>query len=83
MAVEAILSGSRAGGLKAAATNKAKDPNFYRRIGQIGGRNGNRGGFAKAPWESDEEHRARVRAAGALGGSVSRRKPRNHKQENQ
>ena len=35
------MPGTRAGGLKAAATNKIKyGDNFYRNIGRIGGRNG-------------------------------------------
>lgn len=31
------MAGTREGGLKAAQTNRAHDPNFYREIGRIGG----------------------------------------------
>ena len=60
------------GGLKAAATNKAKNgEDFYKRIGQIGGRNGRgenyKGGFAS--------NRALASIAGAKGGRISRRGP--------
>ena len=54
------------GGLKAAQTNKKKyGKGFYAKIGQIGGRNGNTGGFAA--------NRALARAAGAKGGRISKR----------
>lgn len=56
------------GGLKAAATNKANNPNFYREIGRIGGKNGHTGGFASNP--------ALARIAGAKGGRISRRGPK-------
>lgn len=60
------MAGTKAGGLKAAATNKAKWGNdFYKRIGSKGGRNGHTGGFA-----SDREL---ARVAGAKGGRISRR----------
>ena len=59
------MAGTKAGGLKAAAKNLANDPDFYRRIGRIGGRNGNSGGFAANP--------ALARIAGAKGGRISRR----------
>lgn len=59
------MAGTRAGGLKAAATNTAKyGDNFYARIGQMGGRNGHTGGFAAMP-------RWKVQEAGRLGGSRS------------
>lgn len=59
------MPGTREGGKKAAARNKAKDPNFYARIGAKGGRNGRTGGFAANP--------ALARVAGAKGGRISRR----------
>lgn len=41
------MAGSKAGGAKAAATNKEKyGPDFYRNIGKLGGHNGRTGGFA-------------------------------------
>ncbi len=60
------MAGTRKGGLKAAAKNVQKDPDFYARIGAKGGRNGRTGGFAANP--------ALARIAGAKGGRISRRK---------
>jgi len=60
------MAGTKAGGLKAAAANKAKDPNFYAKIGAKGGMNGKTGGFAANP--------ALARVAGAKGGKISRRR---------
>jgi uncharacterized protein len=60
------MSGTKAGGLRAAAKNVAKDPNFYAKIGAKGGRNGKTGGFAANP--------ELARIAGAKGGRISRRK---------
>ena len=60
------MSGTKAGGLKAAATNKKRTgDDFYARIGAKGGRNGHTGGFA-----ADREL---ARVAGAKGGRKSRR----------
>ena len=59
------MAGTKAGGLKAAQKNMANDPDFYRRIGSIGGKNGNTGGSA-----ADREL---ARRAGAKGGRVSKR----------
>lgn len=54
------------GGLKAAATTKAKyGPNFYVKIGRLGGTNGHSGGFAS--------NRELARTAGAKGGRMSKR----------
>lgn len=62
------MPGTRAGGLKAAATNKIKyGDNFYRNIGRIGGRNGHTGGFAANIKLAAE--------AGRKGGLISRRGP--------
>lgn len=54
------MAGTRIGGLKAKAKNLANDPNFYSRIGSIGGRASSTGGFAADP--------KLARIAGAKGG---------------
>ena len=62
------MVGTKAGGIKAAATNKAKyGAEFYARIGRKGGQNGRTGGFAANP--------ALARIAGAKGGRISKRGP--------
>ena len=62
------MAGTKAGGLKAAETNRSKyGKEFYARIGQKGGRLGHTGGFAANP--------ALARIAGAKGGRISRRGP--------
>lgn len=60
------MAGTKAGGMKAAAKNLAKDPNFYAKIGSKGGKNGRTGGFAANP--------ELARQAGAKGGRISRRR---------
>ena len=61
------MSGTKAGGLKAKATNlKLHGEDFYQRIGKKGGINGHTGGFAYDP--------ALARVAGAKGGRISTRK---------
>lgn len=65
------MSGTKAGGLKAAKTNKelhGKD--FYKKIGAKGGRNGHTGGFAS--------NRELARIAGAIGGHISKRGKAKH-----
>jgi hypothetical protein cdiviTM7_02330 len=59
------MAGTKAGGLKAAQKNLARDPDFYAKIGRKGGKNGRTGGFAANP--------ALARIAGAKGGRISRR----------
>ena len=59
------MAGTKAGGQKAAAKNLAKDPNFYSKIGAVGGKNGRTGGFAANP--------DLAREAGRKGGLKSRR----------
>lgn len=62
------MAGTKAGGLKTAATNKAKyGEGFYARIGRMGGQNGHTGGFAANP--------ELAKLAGAKGGRKSRRGP--------
>lgn len=60
------MAGTKAGGQKAAATNKAKyGSDFYARIGQMGGKLGHTGGFYV--------NRELARKAGRVGGRISRR----------
>lgn len=71
------MAGTKAGGLKAAATNKALyGDGFYARIGGKGGRNGTTGGFASNKVGEDGlTGRQRAVLAGAIGGHISRRGP--------
>ena len=62
------MAGTKAGGKLAAKKNLERDPDFYAKIGALGGRKGRTGGFA-----AGEEGRARARKYGALGGRFSRR----------
>lgn len=65
------MPGTRAGGLKAAKTNRKKHGrNFYKEIGRKGGKNGHTGGFASNP--------ELARIAGAKGGRISRRGKAKH-----
>lgn len=60
------MAGTKAGGIAAAKTNKAKyGADFYGKIGAIGGRKGKTGGFYA--------NRELARIAGAKGGRISRR----------
>ena len=61
------MSGTKAGGLKAAKANLERDPDFYRKIGRKGGQAGHTGGFAANP--------ELARIAGAKGGKISKRGP--------
>lgn len=71
------MSGTKAGGLKAAATNKKKHgSDFYARIGAKGGRNGTTGGFGSTRVGKDGlTGPERARIAGAIGGFISKRGP--------
>lgn len=60
------MAGTKAGGVKAAKTNKERyGHDFYVEIGRKGGHNGRTGGFAANP--------ELARIAGAKGGRISRR----------
>lgn len=69
------MAGTKAGGAKAAATNKKfYGPDFYRDIGRIGGKNGRTGGFASKLMGADGlTGRERAILAGYRGGVISRR----------
>ena len=71
------MAGTKAGGMKAAATNKAKyGKEFYARIGKKGGQNGTTGGFASnVVGEDGLTGRERAVLVGAIGGHISRRGP--------
>ena len=61
------MAGTKAGGLKAAATNlRLHGADFYARIGKKGGESGHTGGFAANP--------GLAKLAGAKGGRNSSRK---------
>ncbi|HSE29922.1 MAG TPA: hypothetical protein VLA77_05040 [Candidatus Saccharimonadales bacterium] len=60
------MAGTKAGGQRAAATNKQRHgKDFYARIGANGGKKGHTGGFYA--------NRELARAAGRKGGLISRR----------
>lgn len=77
------MPGTKAGGLKAAATNKKKyGEGFYSRIGKKGGYNGTTGGFGSDKVGKDGLTGAeRARIAGAKGGKKSRRGPAKKKND--
>ena len=59
------MAGTKAGAAKASQTIKERHgSDFYKRIGSIGGRNGNTGGFAANP--------ELARIAGAKGGKAKK-----------
>ena len=63
------MAGTADGGRLAAEKNKKKyGPDFYKKIGARGGRNGHSGGFA-----AGEAGRKRASYYGSIGGSISRR----------
>ena len=67
------MAGTKIGGQKAAAKNKAlHGADFYAKIGAKGGKNGHTGGFAA--------NRELARIAGAKGGRISRRRKASEKQ---
>lgn len=68
------MAGTREGGLKAAAKNTANDPDYYTKIGRIGGQKGRTGGFASAKLGSDGMTGPdRASVYGTIGGRISRR----------
>lgn len=67
------MAGTKEGGLKAAESNTRRDPDFYRRIGAIGGKKGTTGGFASDKVGKDGlTGRQRARLVGRKGGLISK-----------
>ena len=69
------MPGTKIGGAKACATNKKKfGPDFYERIGAMGGKKGKTGGFASDVVGVDGlTGRERASTVGRKGGLKSRR----------
>lgn len=69
------MPGTKAGGLKAAQTNKEYyGDDFYKKIGAKGGENGRTGGFGSDKVGKDGlTGQERARLAGAKGGKNSKR----------
>ena len=68
------MTGTREGARKVANTIKEHDPDFYRKIGAKGGRNGNTGGFASYVRGKDGlTGYERAVKVGRIGGMKSRR----------
>lgn len=70
------MAGTKTGGLKAAARNLAKDPDFYKKIGSRGGIRGHTGGFYdKKECNCDliDGPHTKPMCAGKRGGTKSRR----------
>lgn len=61
------------GGKQAAQTIKEREPDFFRRIGQIGGQRGKTGGFYFAKYNLSEDHPAHPKNAGKIGGKLSKK----------
>lgn len=71
------MSGTKAGGQKAALTNKEKyGKEFYSEIGRKGGQKSNNGGFASNKVGADGlTGSERAKIAGSKGGKISKRGP--------
>lgn len=63
------MAGNREGGIKSAKKILASDPDFYRKIGRIGGKKSTKGGFYA------DRNRASLagKLGGKLGGKMSKR----------
>lgn len=63
------MAGTREGGLAAADRNKERDPDFYKRIGAMGGKKGRTGGFASQKRGADGlTGSERASEVGRIGG---------------
>lgn len=70
------MAGTKAGAAKAVAKILANDPEHFKRIGAIGGRNGTTGGFAamvECNCDIVKGSHTKANCAGSKGGKTSRR----------
>ena len=68
------MGGTVSGGIKARDKNLANDPDFYKKIGAIGGSRGTTGGFAcQLQGKDGLTGPARASLVGKKGGRISRR----------
>lgn len=68
------MAGTKAGGQKTRDKNLARDPDWYRKIGTLGGQRGHTGGFASEKVGKDGlTGFERARTAGVIGGKKSKR----------
>lgn len=58
------MAGTKEGGKKASEKNLQRDPDYYKKIGAKGGKNGHTGGFAYLAVHDPEAHKE----ASAKGG---------------
>lgn len=64
------MAGTTIGGIKARDKNLAKDPDFYKKAGAIGGKNGTK---ARGSIKGFDANRELAKIAGARGGKISKR----------
>lgn len=70
------MAGTREGALKAKAANLAKDPDYYTKLGKIGGKASKAGGFASSKVGSDGlTGPQRARVAGSKSIKTDTTKP--------
>ena len=68
------MAGTQAGGRKAAKKLTQREPNFFKRIGKMGGHANNTGGFASEKVGKDGlTGSQRAKKAGKIGGTISKR----------
>jgi uncharacterized protein len=67
------MAGSINGGNKTAQILLERDPDYYKRIGSLGGKKGTTGGFAYAKAHYSEDDPRHPANAGYRGGQISRR----------
>lgn len=69
------MAGTKAGGKAAAATNKAKyGEDYYAKIGEQGGKNGNTGGWYWMAKNDPERLSELGSKGGKIGGRISKKK---------